>query len=364
MMGRKPSKNLNLPVGMRARPRGQKVFYYLDRGGRPRVEIPLGSDYVLAVAEYSRLLQDVKAPVGGLFDDMAKRYEREVIPTKKPGTQRDNLRELEPLREFFAGAPLAEIKPLHLRQYMDWRPQWGQIKAKRINEQRAKDGVAPVKIPPLGGNVRANREKALFSHMWNKAREWGYTDAPNPCAGIKGYRETGRDVYVDDELFRRVYDAAAQPLRDAMDLAFLTGQRPSDALKLTEADIKDGALWLRQDKTGTPVRISIEGQLSDVIERIKARKTASKVRALALVCEANGRPLSARALRTMFDDARAEAGIEKSAFQFRDLRAKAATEKDMAEGIGAARDQLGHSSEAMTRKYVRHRAGKLVKPTR
>ncbi|MDM8357521.1 tyrosine-type recombinase/integrase [Pandoraea communis] len=363
-MGRKPSKNLNLPVGMRARPRGLKVFYYLDRGGRPRVEIPLGSDYVLAIAEYSRLMQDVKVAKGGTFDDMAKRYEEEVIPTKKPGTQRDNTRELEPLRYFFSKALLSEIKPLHIRQYMDWRPQWGQVKTKIENEARAKAGEPPLKMPALGGNVRANREKALFSHMWNKAREWGYTDLPNPCAGVKGYRETGRNVYIDDDMYTRVYKAASQPLRDAMDLAYLTGQRPSDALKLADTDIKEGALWLRQDKTGTPLRISIEGELKEVIDRINAGKTANKVRAFALVCDESGKPLGARALRTMFDDARAEAGIEKSAFQFRDLRAKAATEKDMTDGIGAARDQLGHSSEAMTRKYVRHRAGKLVKPTR
>ena len=40
--------------------------------------------------------------------------------------------------------------------------------------------------------VRANREKALFSHIYNKVREWGYTALQNPCQGVKGFRETGR----------------------------------------------------------------------------------------------------------------------------------------------------------------------------
>mgnify|MGYP002134247567 FL=1 len=35
-----------------------------------------------------------------------------------------------------------------------------------------------------------------------------------------------------------------------MDLALLTGQRPADVLKLTRADIRDGALHLKQNKTG------------------------------------------------------------------------------------------------------------------
>jgi len=34
--------------------------------------------------------------------------------------------------------------------------------------------------------ARANREKALLSRLFNEAREWGYTDAPNPCQGVSG----------------------------------------------------------------------------------------------------------------------------------------------------------------------------------
>ncbi len=33
-------------------------------------------------------------------------------------------------------------------------------------------------------------------------------------------------------------------------------------------------------------------------------------------------------------------------------------------GMEAAKDQLGHATTAMTVHYVRHRKGKLVKPTK
>ena len=50
------------------------------------------------------------------------------------------------------------------------------------------------------GQVRANREKALFNH----ARECGLTAATNPCNGIKGDKETGRrDTYVEDDMYGR-----------------------------------------------------------------------------------------------------------------------------------------------------------------
>ena len=58
------------------------------------------------------------------------------------------------------------------------------------------------------------------------------------------------------------------------------------------------------------------------------------------------------------------ASIKPADFQFRDLRAKAATEADDDRGIEQAQALMGHSTPAMTRRYIRHRAGKLVKPSK
>lgn len=55
----------------------------------------------------------------------------------------------------------------------------------------------------------------------------------------------------------------------------------------------------------------------------------------------------------------AELGIQFTRFQFRDLRAKNAS--DM-ESMGKARKFLGHSTESMTAKYVRSRLGEKVSP--
>lgn len=53
--------------------------------------------------------------------------------------------------------------------------------------------------------------------------------------------------------------------------ALLTGQRPADVLKMTRADISDGALHVRQNKTGKRIAIEITGELAEVIERILAK---------------------------------------------------------------------------------------------
>ena len=190
-------------------------------------------------------------------------YLLEVVPTKAQRTQADNIREMAKLTEFFnqPPAPLSEIKPIHVRQYLDWRNSEAKKRAVERNAERVKAGLPPIKITGTEGTVRANREKALLSHIWNKAREWGLTECTNPCAGIKGFKESGRDSYVEDAVFKAVWDAADDTVRDAMDIAYLIGQRPADVLKISRADMKGGEIWVTQNKTGKKLRINIEGEL-------------------------------------------------------------------------------------------------------
>lgn len=116
-------------------------------------------------------------------------------------------------------------------------------------------------------------------------------------------------------------------LQDAMDLFYLTGQRPGDTLRMDERDLRDGQLYVTQSKTGAKRRIEIIGELAVVLERIKARKAGHKVRSTKLVVTAEGRAMTVSMLRSRFDEARKAAGIPKADFQLRDLRAKAGTDK-------------------------------------
>lgn len=116
----------------------------------------------------------------------------------------------------------------------------------------------------------------------------------------------------------------------------------------------DGSLSLTQNKMGKKLRIAIEGELADVIDRIlaKPRDRVNK----ALLQDPDGQRLSYFALRSRFDKARESAGMS---FQFRDLRAKAATDT---EDLARAQRLLGHKSRTTTEIYTRDRKGELVKP--
>ena len=344
-MARRPTNPGSIPrLRKRLRP-GGRVYYYYDAGDKPRREIALGSDYGAAIVEYARLEKSraASALVEAVltFEFVATKYMEEVVPTKSSTTQKDNTRELKQLLIFFNDppGPLEAIEPKHVVQYLRYRSKTAK--------------------------VRANREKALLSAIWNFARQSGYTSLANPCAGIKGNKETGRDTYVEDEMFAAVYLHADQPLKDALDLFYLTAQRIGDTLKMDERDLLDNQLLIKQGKTSAKRRIEVVGELKVVIERVLERKKGHKIRSTRLVVMDNGQAMTTSMLRGRFDAARMKAGIEKSAFQMRDLRAKAATDKEESTGsIRDARDQLGHTTVGMTEQYIRRRKGLKVLPTK
>jgi len=325
-MGRKRSKNHNLPQHMSMK---GKSYYHVS-STPPRKWTPLGNDINQARLKWAELEYEEIDPQDKTFSVIAERYKREVMRLKSYRTQKDNLQEIARLVAVFGEAPIDAIMPEHVRGYMD------------IRGQTAK--------------VRANREKALLSHIYNKAREWGYTHAANPCAGVRGFRETGRDRYVEEGEFSAVWAKASPPVQDAMDVAYLTAQRPADVLKMKRADIREGYLSVTQNKTGQKMRVEIVGELKQVIDRILNRPRQAI--GLYLIQNDKGQPLSTDSLRGGFERARTAAGVN---FQFRDLRAKAATDL---EDLHHAQKLLGHSNREMTEHYTRKRKGETVQPVK
>ena len=356
-----------MPAGMRPRPRGNKIFYYLDTGGKPRKEIPLGSDYVLAVAKWAELACS-KVPADGTitFTYVIERYFAEVVPAKAPGSQRGDLQEKAWALRFFGDppAPMTSVEPQHIRQFMRWRAAEARARAVAKNEARKSKGGADKPVPKEFGQVRANRAKALVSHMWNWARGEGLTKVPNPCAGIHRFKESGRATAPDVAMVAKVVAEADAPLQFALRLADLIGQRPSDVRKLKETDISGGYLHIKQGKTAAKLRMNVMGDLAALIAEIQEYKAHVKAKCTDLLVNEDGKPLMADAMRYRFDKARDAAGIPKNEFQFRDLRAKVATEADDEAGTKVAQAILGHTTEAMTAEYIRHKSGRRVKPLR
>ncbi|WP_259174960.1 tyrosine-type recombinase/integrase [Pseudomonas sp. BIGb0164] len=344
------TENRDLPPGMvrRKRPRKNgKVwigYYYRDSNGK---EIPLGTDLSKARLKWAELEAKEKpadlTTMKGIFD----RYVRDVIPKKGERTQKDNMAELKQLRPTFDEAPIDSITPFNIAGYRDAR----------------------------SAKVRANREIALLSHVFNMAREWGLTERENPCQGIRKNKEAPRDYYANTAVWDAVYAVAEQELKEAMDLGYLTGQRPADVLIMRSDDTEGDYFLVTQGKTGQKLRILMrtdagENSLGRLVREIGERNAGHPSKYLLI--NKHGKRMTKGMLRLRWDKAREKAqqnAIEKGdpllaakigRFQFRDIRPKAASEII---DIGDASLLLGHSKQEITKRVYR-RIGATAKPSK
>lgn len=332
-VGRRRTKHKNLPPRLHLK-RGR--YYY----GRNQEFV--GDNLADAMLAYGEREAARAGRRPSTFGDLADQYAAKVIPTKAPRTRADNMDELSMLLKVFKDAPLSKIEPHHVSGYRESRfarPRKGRQEEPRL------------------ATVRANREIALLSAVWNWGRDTGRTSLSNPCEGVKRNREYGRDRYVTDDELEAVWEVADEPLRDALDLYHLTGQRVSEVLRMSLTDVREGCLWLRQRKTGKPLRVAVEGPLAAVLERIRGRTFPdAAVVTVALVRDEGGQRMTYDALQDRFQAARGKAGVH---FQLRDLRAKAGTDL---EDLALAQRLLGHRSRAMTEHYIKDRIGERVTP--
>lgn len=319
--------NADLPPRVQAvrGKRGTVRYYYRAAGGR---KIPLGTDANRMRVEWARIENAGTTP--GTFRAAWLAFIDARSPKLSPRTRKDYAACAVPLLAVFGPHPLEAIQPHHVARYMDERGK-----------------AAP---------VRANREKALLSAIWNWSRGRGITSQPNPCAGVHRHPEKARGRYVRHDELAAILTHASPILVDAIRLSYLTGQRTGDVLKSRRQDVQDGALCFRQGKTGTMVRVRLEGALAAVVEEILTRPRP--VTGQWLVQDEAGQPVGYWRLRALFDRARKAAGLD---FQFRDLRAKAGTDKRRESGWDAAQLLLGHLDPSTTRRYIRD-AGDDVAP--
>lgn len=344
------TENRDLPPGMyrrkRTRPNGKvwEALYYRDITGK---DIFLGNDLVKAKLKWAELEAKATPAELTIMKGIFNEYEKHIIPKKAARTQKDNVYELKQLRAAFDTAPIDAITPAMIAQYRDTR----------------------------SAKTRANREIALLSHIFNTAREWGLTTRDNPCLGVRKNKEKPRDFYANETVWTAVYSEASEELKDAMDLAYLTGQRPADVLSMRKDDVEGIYLLVSQGKTGKRLRIILEvdgenNSLGTLLERIK-RRTSEHLSPF-FILSVTGKRLSWEMLRNRWQDAREAARLKAlsekqpelanriAQFQFRDIRPKAASEiNDLAD----ASLLLGHSKEGITERVYR-RVGAIAKPSK
>ena len=284
-----------------------------------RQSVHLGTDLDAALAEYHRL----RGNGDGRLTAIIKRYRRDELPGKAPKTQREYDRQLDRLDRVFGHMHPSEIRAAHAIEYLD-----------RFR------------------NVAANREIALLRSLLTKATHWGYL-AANPLLNLR-YRnpEQARQRIVEPWEIRYVMRRAPARVRLVIWIAWLTGLRRGDILRLTLMDCRDDALHALEGKTGKRVRYQWTRSLERAIGRAKASADAS------------GRlfPISADGFDSAWQRLRQSLAADGyDLWQIKDLRAAhAAALEDRG---GDATRQLGHSTREVTQRHYL-RTGRRVVPIR
>lgn len=223
------------------------------------------------------------------------------------------------------------------------------------------------------GAPSAKQMRSKLSDVFRWAETQGLIEAGrNPVTATRAHKVNVVRERMSLEQFMAVREHAPVWLRNAMNLALVTGQRREDVLTLKFSDWKDGRLHLIQGKTGGKVRLALDGNvglraagltLADVV-----RECRDAVASQYLVHHSRhggvvkpGHRVSGSGAGDAFIAARTAAGIEaeegRTPISFHEIRSLA--ERLYRDQYGAAFAQaiMGHKTAEMTERYDDLRGG-------
>ena len=187
--------------------------------------------------------------------ELLERYLLQVVPTKAPKTQGENVRHVTRLTAVFGQMALEDLKPKHVYQYVDKR----------------------------GARTAAHREIEVLSHAFTKAVEWGYMDR-HPFKGqIRLEGEPPRVRYLEDwEVLEMLHlspvrkSGSVLMIQAYIRLKLVTGLARSDLLRLRQGEhLREDGIHVTRHKTGTRATVY---DYAMVPERLEAVTLALRTR--------------------------------------------------------------------------------------
>jgi len=214
--------------------------------------------------------------------------------------------------------------------------------------------------------------RGVLSDIFREAIVAGYieknpvepTRAPTP--DVKRERLT-LDSF---SITRQAAESSSPWIKNAMNLALSTAQRREDITRFKFSDIKDGRLFVEQEKTGYMLAIPLDLKLvaagmvlGDIVDQCKLNNPSDFL--LYSDVRRGGRrpgPLTADGLTQAFSDVRDTCGIQFSVNppSFHEMRSLAGRLYEKEYGAEFAQKLLGHKNMSMTQKYLDARGSEYV----
>lgn len=254
------------------------------------------------------------------------------------------------------------------------------FRAAEVEPPDVVDFLEPLQVQARTHDLFRSQLHSIFAYAelkgWRKA-------GSNPVTVVPPMGYTPRTRYITDSELRRVKvgcvygddgrrNRSGLTLACCIELAYLTGMDVGVMIRILEQRDPDQpdephicpeGIWLRRDKTkhkgGDALIVTWTPRLKAVVARLlklKAERNLKKragqrVQTAALITKQDGTPMTYEALAAAWQRGVKRSGIAPT--MFRDLRAKALTDKAQREGMKAASDLGIHATEAQTTGYVR-----------
>jgi site-specific recombinase XerD len=183
--------------------------------------------------------------------------------------------------------------------------------------------------------------------------------SPGQAPANKGRRYRA-EVLSEAEMNAIIGACSARSLTGVRNRALLTilyrgGLRIAEALALRPGDIdpERGTVRVMDGKGHKPRTIGLEPGAMAAVQRWADKRRQAGIRGRVLLCTLNGGPMSQQYARAMLRRAAGHAGIDRRVVPHQMRHTHAA--ELVAEGVPmpVIRDQLGHSSLAVTDRYLR-----------
>ncbi len=238
-------------------------------------------------------------------------------------------------------------RPNTVSQYDQCRRVLKEMLAEFAPEQVRGADVATVKSAYADRPSMGNRLLSYLRLVFNYALERGMVDY-NPCVGIKRHAESKRRRYLSDAEFHSIYTAASENLKPIIMVAYLTGQRIGDVLKIKLSDVSADGIYFEQEKTGSRVLVAMTPDLERAIKA--ARSLHRSVASMSLFSvKRGGRPYTYATVQDMWATAVERSGVPDA--HLHDLRAKSLTDAKR-QGLDPVA-LAGHADPRMTARYIR-----------